>query len=243
MKKTFNIWAGLALFAVCMVWIPASNAAYYTVDEPAFSETVGDMLVMGEDGAAGTGQNYEVLKFKPTGNATSGTATDGFGLDQKPHGDVKVGHLWDFLSDLPSVTSLVFGFDVNEGGGGDYVVIDSLEFAIEDTYSYTLGAGNQVRVDDYRGAGSNVGEAHFQIDLPFDFMTRYNALSEEEFFVQATLSEVSSGFEEFYLSYSATASANAGAPVPEPGTLVLAGMGALGLFGARRSVRRRKHRA
>ena len=236
MQKTFNIWAGLVLIAACMVWVPRAHSAFYTVNDSSFSETIGDMLVTGQNAAAGTGQNYEVLKF-----GTPGTASDGVPPDQGPHGDVLVGHLWDYLSDLPSVTSLVFGLDINERRRNNYVVIDGLEFALEDTYSYTLGAGNHVQVDSHSGAGSSVGEAFFRIDLPFDFMTRYNADSAEDFFVQATLSELSAGPEEFFLSYSATASANAGAPVPEPGTLVLAGMGALGLFGVRRSARKRKH--
>lgn len=232
MKTLFNILGSLALLVICMIWVPQARAAYYTVDDPLFSEEIGDMLVTGSDdapGDAGTGRNYQVLKLKSKGNKTSVEASN----------EVAVGDLWSYLAGINSVTSLVFGLDVNEPGWDNSLVIESLNFQINDSDPYTLG-GDWVQVDQYLGPGSATAEAYFQIDLNYDFMTQYNGASTEDFFVQAGLSGVAGGFEEFFLSYSATESANAGAPVPEPGTLLLGGMGLLGFFGLRRSARNRK---
>lgn len=224
----------LVVVAVLIVAVPQGHAAYYTVDQPSFSMVIGDMLVTGSDGApgtTGTGQNYELLRLKPAGSGTSVTGSN----------EISLGDVWMFLSGIQSVTSLVFGLDVNETGQNNFVVVDYLEFNIGGTNSYTL-AGNRVQVNQYLGAGSASGEAYFHIDLPFDFMTSYNSATAETLLIMAGLSSVSGGFEEFYLSYSATGAANAGAPVPEPGTILLVSMGALGYLGYRRSSGRRKER-
>ncbi len=215
-----------------IIWVPQGHAAYFTVDDSDFSEVIGDMLVTGTDhvpGDAGTGQNFEMLRIRS--NSPGGTATN----------EVQVGEMWDYLAGIPSVTSLVFGFDVNEPGNSGNVVIDALLFQIGEI-AYTLG-DNQVQVNEYLGSGSASAEAYFRIDLPFDFMAQYNAGSTENFFIQATLSDAAGGFEEFFLSRSATQAANEGAPVPEPGTLILAGMGALGLFGLRRRSAKNRRQA
>lgn len=225
-----KIFSCLVFSAALFVSAPQGHAAIYTVDEPSFSMVIGDMLVTGSDGGpgtTGTGRNFELLKLKPAGNATTVTGSN----------EISLGDIWTFLSGIQSVASLVFGLDVNEPGQNNYVVVDYLEFNLGGTNSYTL-AGNQVQVNQYLGPGSASGEAYFHIGLPFDFMTQYNSATADKLFIMAGLSSASGGFEEFYLSYSVVGAANPGAPVPEPGTILLVGMGALGYFGYKRSIRK-----
>jgi hypothetical protein len=226
MKILLKGFCGLVLFVCLTAWVSQAQSAYYTVDTPSFSEVIGDMLVTGSEGSpgvTGTGRNYTLLTLKPKGNATSVTDSN----------SVSLGDIWTFLADIQSVRTMVFGFDLNQPPTNGYIVIEALEAKIDDLPTYSLGA-NQVRVNQYMGPGSALGEAYFHIDLPFDFMTRYNAASTEELFISATLSNAAGGFEEYYLSVSEIGSANAGAAVPEPGTLMLAGIGALGILGLKK---------
>ncbi len=230
MKTRLNRGWGLALLVICVIWVPQARAAYYTVGDTDFSEQIGDMLVRGSadaPGDTGTGRNNEVLELKSKGSSSVMASNE-----------LPVGDLWRFLAGIDSVTTLAFGLDVNEPGSSNPVVIESLTFQIHDAGPYTLG-DHRVQVNPYLGPGSATAEAYFHIDLGFDFLSEYGADSAEDFFVQARLSSVAGGPEEFFLSYSATESANAGAPVPEPGTLLLGGMGLLGFFGLRRSGRKR----
>jgi len=139
---------------------------------------------------------------------------------------------------ITSATSLVFGFDLDEIGVGltEYVVIDSLTITIgKDVFD--LGP-NQVEVHDWAGTGSNLSEAFFKIDLGYDFMEHFDANSLEDFKIKATSSAVSNGPEEFFLD--AIMTGQNVAPVPEPASILLIGLGLAGIMGFSRKFRARQ---
>jgi hypothetical protein len=232
--KTKSIkYMALIIGFCCFILSSRAYGAYYTVDQASFNQTIGDFLVIGEYTSAGTGQNYEVLKFDQGGTSIS-SAWDGSPLDQAPNGNVTVSDLWTFLDDsgIPSAGALVFGFDLNEPGHGpgsyEFAVIENLEITIG-SETFSLG-DNQIEVQDWQGTGSNIAEAYFMVYLDYDFMISYSGSTPGDLFtISATISEAQAGFEEFFLSAELTAQNPAA--TPEPATLVLLGSGLLGLLG------------
>ena len=234
MKKRSYKYFIPAFIGLCFLMIGSkSYGAYFTVDQADFNEVIGDFVVIGEFTSAGTGQNYEVLKFDQGGTSIS-TAWDGSTLDQAPNGDVTVGDLWTFLNGegVTSTIALVFGFDLNEPGHGpgtyEYVVIEDLQITIGGE-TFSLG-DNQIEVRDWQGTGSNIAEAYFMVYLDYDFMTQYSGSTPGDLFsIQATISNAQAGFEEFFLSAELTG-ANPAA-TPEPASIILLGSGLLGMLG------------
>ena len=219
-----------------------SNDAYalIIIDAATDSFTVGDFLVTGSNeptGSAGTGRNYEILKYSVRGSGSSGTAFDGssfgggFQDDQAPNGDVNTGDLWTHLDDngVTSATSLLFGFDTNQGPG-ETIDIDSLIIKIYDGLTFSeFNTNETIRVFEYHIPGSSVAEANFKIDLGFDFIQKYSASSTDNFFIQATHSNEKAGFDEYFL-IGADCENGDGCVIPEPSTILLFTSGVFGLF-------------
>jgi len=246
-----HIWLSVVMSAFLLVGVSKGAEALIVIDSTTDAFTVGNLQVFGNNQASGTGQNYEVLKFSPSGNNSIGTAFDGssagggFVNDQAPHGDVKVADLWSHLNTngITSARYIVFGFDVNQNdcendssASVDCVDITDLVITLTNgslVQTFTLG-GETVRVFELNGEGSSRAEARFLIDMGYDFMQTYSAISTAEFKIQATHSGANAGFEEYFLSSAFTADANK-TVTPEPISLILFGSGLAGILLKRRS--------
>lgn len=233
----------LTAVSVISVALAGPAQALVVIDEVSDSFVVGDFTVSGNNVASGTGQNYEVLKFRPQGNNASATASDGSALDQAPHGNVAIGDLWSHLdaNGISSTQQLGFGFDSNQNT--DFVDIDALTLTLfngSDPFRvYSLD--DTVRVsDELHGPGSAVAEARFIVDLDFDFMTAYNAGTTDDFMITATHDGANAGFEEYFLSSAFSDDGGGGippqaTPIPEPLTMTMLGAGLLaGVFRRKR---------
>ena len=178
---------------------------------------VGDFSVSGVSSPAG--ETFEVLELK---NTNSGSAS------------YSMGDLWGTLNagGIVSAFTLGFGFDLNETGapGSNYVDVQSLIMTFEVPSSpiinFNLG-NNNVNVYNYT-QGQKTYEALFQVNLPFDFMSKYDASSTEKFSISSTIGNTSDGPEIYMLSsiYS----------VPIPSTVWIFGAGLVGLIGIRRKL-------
>ena len=196
----------------------------------------------GNTQASGTGQNYELLKFKPSGNNTTGTSFDGasagggFVDDQGPHQDVDVGDIWTVLNGggIASTNNLIIGFDVNQSGSSA-MDITALQICIAST-CYDID-GNIIRVNEYNGNGSSIAELRITTpDLGYNFMTTYNGASTANFYIQATHANSSGGFDEYFVNPEFFGTPPPPPVIPEPTSLLLFGTGAIGAFLRRKKV-------
>ena len=224
-------WFVALVVALLLGFFQKDAHALIIVDDVNDAFTVGDFRVFGNDQPSGTGQNYEVLKFKPQGNNTSGSSCDGCPLDQAPHGDVSGNDLGAHLvvNGLTHATTLGFGFDVNQNTA--FVDVTALTIVIYNNgIAYTFSTNDTIRISDgLNGNGSSTAEARFLIDLPFDFIDAYNAGTLGDFYIGASVANANGGFEEFFLSSAFTNGGGGNPPaVPEPTTLFLSGLGLLG---------------
>lgn len=217
-----NIFLILIISGFCFAVCSQSDAAYYTIQDSTFSAKIGDFTVRSDYAEGTDNQKNEVLKH------SGGTASN----------TISVGSLWSFLDGqgVTSTTALVFSFDLNEKGQDKFVQIDDLQMKLG-TQSFLLG-DNDVGVNSWTsGQGNNKPEAFFRIDLGYDFMKQFNAYSTDNLWIMSTISQFSAGPERFYLDASLTG--QSGAPVPEPTSILLLGLGLAGLMGFSRKFRAR----
>jgi hypothetical protein len=216
--------AGLAVSVGALVAAPAADASLIVVDEPtdlytaARGDLSGDFIaVAGSTAASSPGLVYDVLQLQSKGSETGSNAVD--------MGDLRITLE---AGGLTSVTSLVFGFGLNESGpvGSNSVTILELvmTFELPDTSIMTFDLmPDSVQVFNYE-QGQNTAEALFQVDLGFDFMSAYTNGSTEQFTITSAIDGTDAGFEIFFLSSGYTSRP----PIPAPPTVLALGLGLLG---------------
>lgn len=243
-NKTGRKWHAWTAAAAVVMAASVANAAVVIEDgSEAYTADNGDAIgsyyaITGGVTPSAPGQVFEVLG--PTAGSKVHSKGTEFGYNT-----FDIGDLWSVLNGegIISTSSLVFGVGINESGpaGTNPVTLTQLVMTFElpdgSTQAFDL-SGDEVEIYNYN-QGASTGEALVQVDFGnFDFMSQYDANSDEQFFIFAEFQNASGGFENIYLSGAASFAPPVEPTVfiiPEPATMALVGLGAL-LIGHRRRV-------
>ncbi len=226
MKKTLMMLI-FVIFMASFILTNSAHADLYTIQYGTeVFNPVGGFIAAGNASASSPGQVYEVLTLqnKPSESGTR---------------DTLMKALWSTLNagGIAHTTTLVFGFGNNESGpiGTKKVDITALTMTFNlpngSFQTFDLGS-NTVSVYNYH-QGASTAEASIQVILPFDFMTTYNADSNQVFKISSTINNTDDGQEIYFLSSGFTANPTVN-PISIPPAVYLLSTGLIGLVGLRR---------
>lgn len=220
--------------AVLTAAVPGSQASAVTIQtgsemyKASSGDPIGSYFAVAGNGAeSAPGQVHEVLGGSLSGGARLQNNGSETGVNT-----MSIGDLWSCLDagGITSTSSLVFGIGINETGpvGSNWVDITALEMVFElpggGTRTFSLGP-DSITIYNF-AQGTSTAEAKVQIDFGyFDFMTKYNAGSTEQFSISAIIDGTDDGGEIIFLSSSFTGTPPDKPTIPEPASLVLLAAG------------------